>query len=306
MNCGDIAERLWEGFRRWKPCGVIALVAGLLAGACTSVSPRARGTDPVGEVSGEARFNARAGHGEALYLTLRGEQGESWRFLVDTGAPDTMLDRSLESKLGPALGSEAANYGWFGRRNVKVFAAPPLFLGRTRLRAGDRVLTDDFRALFPQRHIMGILGMDCLRHYCVQMDFGTATIRFLDQPPGGNLGKAFRLGTSAGGIFIEGDLLGAGPADFQVDTGCTVDAVMESGLFQAVVRRQTPIRTTRFRSPAGRPVLESLFAEGTFGGESYRRLIVDGADDNLLGLRFLARHVVTLDGPRSTLYLRRR
>ena len=42
-------------------------------------------------------------------------------------------------------------------------------------------------------------------------------------------------------------------------------------------------------------------------GDSYEQLIVgQGTNANLLGLRFLARHLVTLDFPNRTMYLDRR
>ena len=281
----------------------LAAVLALIASACSSVPPGASG---VAEVPGEARFNPGAGRGEALYVTLRGPQGEPWKFIVDTGAPDTMLDRSLEARLGPVLGTEQANYGYFGVRPVKVFAAPKLSLGGHVLRTGERVLTDDFATLFPRRHVKGILGMDCLRHYILQLDFSRATLRLLDpaRPPGGTLGQPYRLRSSSGALYLEGDLFGLGRTAFQVDTGCTTDGVLERHLFQQVLSAQKPVQTRSFPSPAGRPIQECVFAQGTFDGRSYGRLIVDGADHNLLGLRFLARHGVTFDFPRQTLYLR--
>jgi hypothetical protein len=278
------------------------VAAALLAGSCSSVSP-----PTVVEVPGEVRFNPGAGRGEALCVILRRPNGEAWKFIVDTGAPDTMLDRSLEPQLGPLLGHGQANYGWFGQRPVKVFAAPRLSLGGLPLRTGARVFTDDFARLFPRRQVQGILGMDCLRNYVVQLDFGGGKMRLLDptRPPGGTLGQPYRLRTSSGALYIESDFFGTGRAAFQVDTGCTIDAVLERRLFEQVLLSHRPVRSRTFSSPAGRPVQECVFAQGTFDGTTYSRLLVDGADDNLLGLRFLARHGVTFDFPRDTLFLRR-
>lgn len=255
---------------------------------------------------GLATINPGAGRGESLSVILRGPQGEPWKFIVDTGAPDTMLDRSLEPLLGPVLRTERAHYGYFGTRPVKVFAAPRLTLGGAPLRTGREVLTDDFATLFPRRHIQGILGMDCLRHYILQIDFARGSLRLLDpaRSPGGTLGLPHRMRSEGGAIYIEGDLFGLGRREFRVDTGCTIDAVLERPLFDQVLRAQKPIRTRTFPSPAGRPVIECIFAAGTFDGRNYGRLVVDGADDNLLGVRFLARHGVTFDFPRQTLYLR--
>src|SRR5690606_11672800 len=44
----------------------------------------------------------------------------------------------------------------------------------------------------------GILGMDCLQHYCIQLDFDRHTIRFLgsDDSDDGTWGEAFPLAYS--------------------------------------------------------------------------------------------------------------
>ena len=61
----------------------------------------------------------------------------------------------------------------------------------------------------------------------------------------------------------------------------------------------------QFPSGEGKPVLEAGFPQGNFGEETYRKLVIDSANHNFLGLHFLARHVVTLNFPKHTLYLRR-
>jgi len=282
---------------------LLTAAVALVTASCGSVpsgSLRGAGTP------GQATINPGAGRGESLTVIIHGPQGEPWKFIVDTGAPDTMLDRSLESRFGPVLRTEQAHYGYFGTRPVKVFAAPRLTLGGSPLRTGEHVLTDDFATLFPRRHIKGILGMDCLRHYILQIDFARGSLRLLDpaRPPGGTLGLPHRLRPEGGAIYVEGDLFGLGRREFRVDTGCTIDAVLERPLFDEVLRGQKPLQTRTFPSPAGRPLIECIFASGTFDGRIYGKLVVDGADDNLLGVRFFARHGVTFDFPRNTLYLR--
>ena len=70
-------------------------------------------------------------------------------------------------------------------------------------------------------------------------------------------------------------------------------------------QRQKPDWAREFPTGEGRPVVEAGFPHATFGGEIYDKLIVDAANHNFLGLHFLARHVVTLNFPKHTMYLRR-
>src|SRR5207249_4374723 len=52
----------------------------------------------------ETSLNKGAGRGDNLFVTLRLETGEELLFLVDTGSPCTVLDKSLEPELGKRLG----------------------------------------------------------------------------------------------------------------------------------------------------------------------------------------------------------
>src|SRR6201999_3993874 len=128
------------------------------------------------------------------------------------------------------------------------------------------VWSDDLRLIWPARGIDGILGLDCLRQYCVQLDFPNHVIRFLDpeRANGPALGRAFPLYTMVNSVFVEGDLLGAGPTLYQVDTGCTVDAVMKPALFQQVLQHQAPEWARQLRTDEGLPVIEAGFQQGTF------------------------------------------
>jgi hypothetical protein len=130
----------------------------------------------------EAAFNKGAGSGglwgNLLFVTLRLESGEELLFNVDTGAPVTVLDKSLEPRLGKRLSERQLHYAWQDRTGG-AYRAPKLYIGNTRLQTGDRVWTDDLSDTHhptntPSRPVLGILGMNCLRHYAIQLDFASA------------------------------------------------------------------------------------------------------------------------------------
>ncbi len=90
-----------------------------------------------------------------------------------------------------------------GKRTSRANETTILYLGETRLLLDDRVTTDDLSRMFPgQSSIKGVLGMDCLRHYCIQLDFTARKMRFLDpdhlQTDG--LGKAFPMANFSGEV----------------------------------------------------------------------------------------------------------
>ncbi len=60
---------------------------------------------PASELPADVSMNKEAGRGNWLFVTLRLESGEELPFFVDTGMTLTLLDKSLEPKLGKRLGT---------------------------------------------------------------------------------------------------------------------------------------------------------------------------------------------------------
>ncbi|MGH7951750.1 MAG: hypothetical protein ACREFE_07500 [Limisphaerales bacterium] len=142
-------------------------------------------------------LNKNAGRGNWIIVKLKLAGKRDLPFVVDTGAPFTDLSKSLEPKLGKRLGTGTIwNFGV--KHSADGYLTPKLYLGTTALLTGTNfVIASDFTELSTEsgQRIMGILGMDVLKNYCIQLDFKARTIRFLDDRSAerGNWGKAFRL-----------------------------------------------------------------------------------------------------------------
>ena len=266
----------------------------------------------------DVAMNKGAGSGTWLIVKLQ-FGGEELPFLVDTGSPITLFDQSLESKLGKRLGDAAFTSPAGGNHESGIYLAPKLYLGGAQLATDPYVVSYPFHSLSARshQHIMGVLGMDCLRHYCVQLDFQGGTMRFLGSAPTNTaeLGKAFPIIFSSKGQNFEGILRAARQNDncpflehtgllpgtstnLGIDTGDNVDGAVE----KAAIRGHYSTRIAHFFF--GSRALR--LPECVWDGESYTQLRVNaGKDANRLGLRFLARHVVTFDFPKSTLYLKK-
>jgi len=258
----------------------------------------------------EISFNEGAGRGNSLYVTVKLEDGEKLLFAVDTGMPETVFDTSLEPKLGKRLHWGILWYGYFGARTSGVYKAPKLFLGDTELAMGDRVHTDSLRELSGLK-VKGILGMDCLKHYCIQLDFKTAKMRLLD-PDNLNLkdlGNAFPLTTSFGVVFAHADFFGLTNASVAPDTGDFSDGSLKSGLFKKEMKEQEAGISKSPIAVASRN--DFCFPKGSFGDVIYTNLMMGKCplrmwlgQQNLIGLRLLARNLVTFDFPKGIMYLR--
>ena len=250
-------------------------------------------------------------------MALRLESGEALPFVVDTGSPITLLDKSLEPKLGKRLETMTFSLPAGGEQESGVYAAPGLCLGGALLVTDAYVETYPFHRLsaLSHQHVMGVLGVDCLRHYCIQLDFQAGKMRFLaaEQANTVKRGKAFPLlftnqrqnlplrfasaGQNDSVPFIQHvGLLGGTSTNSLIDTGDNVDGAVEKG----AVKGHYPTRLAHFwlRHRALR------LPECVWDGQTYTKLkVTQGKDANRLGLRFLARHLVTFDFPKRTVYL---
>jgi hypothetical protein len=267
-------------------------------------------------IPSDVNINEDAGSGSHVFVMIRLEDGEELPFLLDTGSPVTLFDRSLKVKLGKRL-DRVTLWVWGNKQNSEVFAAPKIYLGDTPLVTDTTVTTFDFRDLssFAGRPIKGILGMDCLQHYCIQLDFPARKMRFL-QPAQMNArlsGKPYALEFSGVGqdrtnffrpYIHKGSVVGEKGTSLLVDTGLNIDGAMDPQL----LRKQ--------RSGLAAPAVEKVdrfswnFRESVWDGESFTNIVVReaagnvaGKGANVMGLRFLARHLVTFDFPNHTMYL---
>jgi len=246
----------------------------------------------------DTAFNPSAGRGDVIWINLRSESAQDYLFGVDTGATLTVLDKSWEHKLEALPTQTVVGARW---PVSGVFKAPPLLLGGVPLVTGSMVVTEDLAPHFPGHPVDGILGMDCLTHYCVQFDFSENKIRFLNPAglAGQELGKAFPIAPVRGCFVVNDNVAGVKGFSSLIDTGCNIDGVLIPELFQQW--------TKQWQSPGTAPAGESRYPDGIFGGVVYTRLYLAGnGEKTLIGLHFLARNLVTLNFPGRTLHLQQR
>jgi hypothetical protein len=232
-------------------------------------------------------MNKNAGRWGQLFVKLRLEGSDEMLFVVDTGSSWTVLDKSLEL---PGKGLKRVSLStWDARQEAHVYLAPRIYLGSTPLMISN-IVTCDLRKLGCPGGAKGILGMDCLKHYCVQLDFEARAIRFLDpeRVNAAESGKAFPLRLSWNLPFMYGVSFNGGEDTYSlIDSGYDIDGRVEN---RSLKERDSG--TLHLRRCA-------------WGGESYTNLLVrQGKNRSVVGLRFLARHLVTFNFPKETMYLK--
>jgi hypothetical protein len=227
--------------------------------------------------------------------------------MIDTGSGSTILDDSLNPELGRRLGTDSVAYPGIKRARVGVYQAE-LYLGDFPLLPSKRVLT-------APRKGVSIVGMDCLKKYCLQLDFAERKVRLLDPQRADSEypGQAFAISISpwSGYVVLHETLVGR-EARWVLDTGgCGVDALLNPHLFRRVLNQEhLAPESMRLNGIATRGI---NVPEGTFAGRSYNDLLLGEVRHNIwpgapnvLALRFLERHLVTFNFPKGVLYLRAR
>src|SRR6185436_4641448 len=145
-----------------------------------------------------------------------------------TGSPVTVLDSSLTPRLGKLVGTSEGFFPLHERRqSAGIYRATALYLGNTRLQTSKWVISYDLAGMMGGP-VRGVLGMDCLRHYCVQLDFAENKLRFLNPtaPPTAELGRPFPLTFPKSGpieVFVPGSFFGVSDGNSQIDTGDPLD-----------------------------------------------------------------------------------
>ncbi|HEV2695243.1 MAG TPA: hypothetical protein VG347_20285 [Verrucomicrobiae bacterium] len=277
----------------------------LLASAMQAVAEDVRPALPP-----EAEMSPGADRGRHIFVIVRVGHGSDLPFVLDTGASTTVFDESLAPQLGRAIALSAS---WrFGvQKEEGVYTAPHFYLGGTRLLGGKTVSTADFKNVSKDigRPVRGLIGMDVLGNYCVQLDFAAGKVRFLDgdQADKSKWGKAIPLTDLGDGCMaVRENLAGSTEVGSLIDTGDNGDGWLVPEVYQQWTNQTRVLTGSETASP-----------QGILAGEKYRHLELRGLDAKMvvsgdphmrvngIGLRVLSRYVVTLDFPDRTMYLRR-
>ena len=304
--------------------GLIILSGSILSSGCQSVQPKAATAT---EVLAEFEFEI-SGETDHIVLPVK-FNGQKYQFALDTGSTDTVFDDSFKNKLGKRFLWPKKGTGTHGKEfKVEYFHVPDAYLGPFNLKhyCGPLIAVTDLNELIPdeKRMFKGLVGMDFLLKYIVQIDFDNEKVTFFrckkDMDlfsflrPKKNLhpewGEPIPLKTKLFSDlrYIRGCLLDNTSAEFLIDSGWAGQNTLRSRLFEKIHSNKTvgPKREnispnfTLF-SKLNVKVIER-FSVGSF---EYKEHLFLKNNESILGLPFLSRHLVTFDFPNNTMYLKR-
>ncbi len=237
-------------------------------------------------------------------------KGIERNFVLDTGATHTFFDIAFRDDLGdPVQSGEIATAG--DPIQGTLYHAPEARVGPLNLKQAETVICYDHRmiSMVVGKRIDGILGMNFLKRYIVRIDFDNGKLILLDPKtlPSPLWGEVVEIHRHKMGVFLtQARILDADTA-MLIDTGYNGTGTLLKKLFDYVRKAQGGRTATSLGETASGTVSSQMIRlqRLTVGSRRYSNVLVDEGNSNMLGLEFLARHVVTLDFPRERMYLKK-
>jgi hypothetical protein len=231
-------------------------------------------------------------------------------FIFDTGASITMLDESLRPRVGDMLGTMRIQ-GPFGQKTVPLFRVPPINLGTARV-GGTRVTCGSMQSFQEAagHPLLGILGIDAVERYVVEVDLVGQHLRLLSSIPAEvvHQSEAFEMRRDQMGCYLHAEFAKGESAELLLDTGLNSGISLEGPIFdrlrsEGVLQK---CRELRLRTVSGdQTTYEAEMQRFKVGRFEHRGLQVMRTDKlSLAGCEYLRRYIVVFDFPDKRLYLR--
>ena len=237
-------------------------------------------------------------------------KGIERNFVLDTGATHTVFDVAFRGYLGDPVQSKIVVTAG-DPIQMKLYHAPEAWVGPLNLKQAEMVLCLDLKMLsmVGGKRIDGILGMNFLKRYIVRIDFDDGKLILLDPKtlPTPSWGQPTVIRWARPGwFFVQAQILNRETA-MLIDTGYNVTGMLQTELFEYVLEaQQTETASVLGETAAGTVSRRQIRVQGlTVSSMEYSDVIISEGNCNMLGLEFLARHIVTLDFPRGRMYLKK-
>lgn len=233
----------------------------------------------------------------------------TYSFLLDTGATNSVFDASLRPELGQTIGLGEATTAT-GTVKVDLFASVSATIGDMPIQTSSRLATLDLRGVRETTgyDVRGILGMDVLSQYVIRIDWGKGELAFT-QTRGSDQGTPLDITLDKSCPSIRARLAAWKDETFLIDTGCigatgslrrsVYQDLAAHGLLKDTMTGTTVSASGKVKTNAGR------LKEISLGEHSHKNVLFSAGNQNLLGLSFLSRYVVTFDFPDRKMYLKR-
>jgi hypothetical protein len=314
---------MWKQMRKINLCIAIIIVSNILfLSGCqngqtkTVTSPEVLAEFTIPDVE----------NGILLPVTF---QGRDYQFLLDTGTTHIIIDDSFKDKLGKRFGWPKTIRLANGKKARGELIGPPdANLGPLKLKGSPSVCVADLD-LMPgcedmESNFKGLIGIDFLQKYIVQIDFDNNKVAFfkgkkdidlfsflkLKENKHPEWGEPIPLKTKLFSRlrYIKGTFAQDISDEFVIDSGLIGPDELKSSLFNKVPykllfeSKSENAQTTAASSSKIDSKMVDKFSVGPF---EYENRIFDADRKSTVGLWFLACHKVTFDFPNNVMYLKK-
>jgi predicted aspartyl protease len=251
----------------------------------------------------------------ALSVAVR-VNGIPARFLLDTGADRSVLDKEFAQRLGLHSGQIMDVQRAFLTETDEVIHVRDLNLGSVSSENLEMITSDlaaSTRAV--GFRVDGVIGVDVLRRFSVKLRLSSGEVTFQQKAGHANRSLLVRLHNVGGRYFVPLRIQDV-PLELLLDTGTNL-SVLSPNAWTRLSSKWTPTSIIEGIRSAGGSVETKLFCapEVTLKGKGYRNIpmrispatsegfFADPAFQGLLGSEFLERFVILLDLSNDTMEL---
>lgn len=236
-------------------------------------------------------------------LVIQGRAyGKDIAFLLDTNSTVTWFDDSHRDQMGaPTHFDKTETTGTI--LDTSFYNPPQIVIGGVSAIPRGSVACHDLSELSAAAGIPfdGILGMDVLGQFVLQIDFDRGTVEFLTEATTGNSsGWPLRIYYMNSIPHVTMDC-GDRPVMFALDTGAT-DSCIKHETFEQLGENRHLIIGPSYSAATATGIIQArsgLLLVGELGIYSHHNLLITEGPINLLGLSYLSRYKLSFDFPRG-------
>ena len=289
----------------------LVIVFGLSLFACAPTEQEESGTRTVRLLVLEDFALTNTQWGVLLPVRLR---GDVFLFLLDTGTTINIFDNSFRPLLGPVVDrKEISLPDEENPRSAEMYNHPDAYLGNLSLRTAGPVTCIDFGPFRRKSglKVAGIIGMEFLKHYIVNVDFDAGMIEFCHQVDASNClmpKPPFPEGHHAASPELT-IALPTGPEQFMLDTGDNSAGAISPQIFDKLVDGGC-IETHAHRSftdvDGEQQLITGRLDEFEFQGIEFTNLVFSRSAPSRIGFQVLSAYNIYFDFPNGCANFSRR
>lgn len=300
---------------------LIIISGGFLFSGCQSVKTKVIAPSEV-----LAEFEIRGGMRHIILPVTF--QGQEYPFALDTAGMKTLFDDSFKDKLGKRFLWPLKGKGPEGKTfKIEYYRDQDASVGPLVLADSSMIRACDLDKLVPgkNRKFQGIIGLDFLKKYIVQIDFDNGKVKFFkgrkefdilsflkpkeNKHPEWGEPIPMKAKFLTGLRYVKGNLFDNMNIEFLVDTGWLSFDSLKSRIFDKIYPQNLfHVKSTDIKSPSTELLnynMINMIKNFSVGSLEYEDNIFRRSNESVLGLLFFSRHLVTFDFPNNVMYLRK-